>query len=156
MDPHAVPLVWHPPATFDPDAPGLGFPTLDGVSHRVIFDPSPSKANVDEGGDGKYESLLHGNFCHGPSFVVVGDHIVARWSNHTKDEGAPGSRTIARVGRFIDDGDEIDWGGSESYVELARTRNIGCVFITDDTLENPWNTLPEYWEDEVAFVAGRR
>ncbi len=44
----------------------------------------------------------------------------------------------------------------ESYVELARTRNIGCVFITDDTLENPWNTLPEYWEDEVAFVAGRR
>jgi len=119
MDTRTAPLVWHPPSTFDPDVPGLGFPTLDGVSHRVIFDPAPSKANVDEGGDGRYESLLHGNFCHGPSFVIIGDNIVARWSNHTMDEGGPGARSIGRVGTFVNDGDEIDWGGQESFVELA-------------------------------------
>lgn len=44
----------------------------------------------------------------------------------------------------------------EDYVNLARSRNIGYVFITDDVLPNPWDTLPAYWEDEVAFVAGKR
>jgi hypothetical protein len=115
----SAPIVWHPPSTFDPEVSGLGFPQLEGISHRVIFDPAPSKANVDEGGDGKYESLLHGNYCHGPNYVIVGDYIIGRWSNHTKDEGGPGTRAIARLGRFVDDGDEIDWGGPETLVELA-------------------------------------
>jgi hypothetical protein len=39
------------------------------------------------------------------------------------------------------------------YVSLARSRNAGLVYITDDALPNPWNTLPGYWDEEVAAVA---
>jgi hypothetical protein len=39
------------------------------------------------------------------------------------------------------------------YVSLARSRNAGLVYITDDTLPNPWNTLPNYWAAEVDAVA---
>jgi hypothetical protein len=39
------------------------------------------------------------------------------------------------------------------YISLARSRNAGLVYITDDTLNNPWNTLPGYWAGEVDAVA---
>ena len=105
-----APILWIPPDGFDEEAVGLGLPQLEGVSHRIIYNPAPSKANTDEGGDGVYESLEHGTFCHGPNFIIVGDHIVASWSNHTMDESGPGKRSIARVGKIIDGGEEIEWG----------------------------------------------
>ncbi|HEY4417459.1 MAG TPA: spherulation-specific family 4 protein [Verrucomicrobiae bacterium] len=35
---------------------------------------------------------------------------------------------------------------------LAASRNASWVYITDDTLPNPYNTLPSYWTNEVALV----
>jgi hypothetical protein len=37
-------------------------------------------------------------------------------------------------------------------VELAVSRNAGWICITDDTLPNPYNTLPSYWKSEVDLV----
>lgn len=37
-------------------------------------------------------------------------------------------------------------------VDLCRSRNTGWIFITDDILPNPWDTLPAYWTNEVAYV----
>ena len=40
-----------------------------------------------------------------------------------------------------------------SYVDLARARNIGYVYVTNDGGGNPWDTLPTYWGELVAYVA---
>jgi hypothetical protein len=39
-----------------------------------------------------------------------------------------------------------------NYVHLAQARNAGFIFITDDLLPNPWDTLPAYWEAEVSLL----
>jgi len=33
--------------------------------------------------------------------------------------------------------------------DLSRERNAAWVYITDDDLDNPWDSLPSYWDDEV-------
>ncbi len=38
-------------------------------------------------------------------------------------------------------------------IDLALARNAGMVFVTDDSLPNPYDTLPSYWEAEVAKLA---
>jgi hypothetical protein len=39
-----------------------------------------------------------------------------------------------------------------NYVSLAAGRNAGWIYVTDDVLPNPWDTLPAYWTNEVNFV----
>ncbi|MEZ4870261.1 MAG: spherulation-specific family 4 protein [Caldilineaceae bacterium] len=43
-----------------------------------------------------------------------------------------------------------------TYLDLARARNIGYVYVTDDatytTDGNPWDTLPSYWQAEVDYI----
>lgn len=135
-----APITWVPPETFDENIPGIGLPVLEDSEHSIIYDPKPSNANVDEGGDGVYESLVHGTFCHGPTWTRTGDHIVVVWTNHTRDEGGPGERKVARVGRIIDGGRDIDWGGYERFAAVApapipaRRR----VFQTDPDLTFPY------------------
>ncbi|MBK7978317.1 MAG: spherulation-specific family 4 protein [Deltaproteobacteria bacterium] len=41
----------------------------------------------------------------------------------------------------------------QHFVDLAVQRNVGYVFVTDDTLPNPWDSLPPYWTDEVSYIA---
>ena len=37
-------------------------------------------------------------------------------------------------------------------VQLAQARNAGFLYVTDDVLDNPWDTLPTYWETELNLV----
>jgi hypothetical protein len=39
-------------------------------------------------------------------------------------------------------------------VSLARERHVANVYVTDDSLPNPWDTLPPYMDQEVALLAG--
>ena len=39
-----------------------------------------------------------------------------------------------------------------NYVGLAVSRNAGWIYITDDVLPNPYDTLPAYWTNEVNLV----
>jgi len=39
-----------------------------------------------------------------------------------------------------------------NYVTLAAGRNVGWIYVTDDNLPNPWDTLPAYWTNEVNFI----
>lgn len=34
-------------------------------------------------------------------------------------------------------------------LDLAKARNIGCVYVTPDKGGNPYDTLPSYWTEEV-------
>jgi len=36
-----------------------------------------------------------------------------------------------------------------NYLDLAVARNAGQVYITNDVLNNPWDTLPSYWDAQV-------
>jgi hypothetical protein len=39
-----------------------------------------------------------------------------------------------------------------NYVGLATSRNAGWIYTTDDTLPNPYDTLPSYWTNEMNLV----
>jgi Spherulation-specific family 4/PEP-CTERM motif len=39
-----------------------------------------------------------------------------------------------------------------NYLDLAVARNAGQVYITNDVMNNPWDTLPSYWEAEVTRI----
>lgn len=41
-------------------------------------------------------------------------------------------------------------------VDLAVRRNVGWIYVTDDTLDDPWDTLPSYWAELVDYVADYR
>ncbi len=38
-------------------------------------------------------------------------------------------------------------------VALAAQRNVGYVYVTDETLPNPYGQLPSYWDQEVAAIS---
>lgn len=40
-----------------------------------------------------------------------------------------------------------------SVIRLARERSVGNIYVTDDTLPNPWDTLASYWSSELSAVA---
>ena len=113
------PIRWVPPPTFDKGKVGLGLPKLEGVTHWLIYDPLPSKCNVDEGGTGRYESLRHGTYSHHQRIVLHEDKFIAYWTNHSKDENGPGQRLLAKVGTFNSDRTDVEWGGDETLVELG-------------------------------------
>ena len=39
-----------------------------------------------------------------------------------------------------------------NYVNLAGARNVGWLYVTDDSGANPWDTLPTYWTNEVNYI----
>ncbi|MBC7805012.1 MAG: spherulation-specific family 4 protein [Akkermansiaceae bacterium] len=48
-----------------------------------------------------------------------------------------------------------DENAMKNAVQLTKKRNAGWVFVTPDTLPNPWDTLPEepYWAAQLAAFA---
>jgi hypothetical protein len=44
--------------------------------------------------------------------------------------------------------------GMQTSLKAVEKKHFGYVFITDDKLPNPWDTLPPYWEEEVRAVQG--
>ena len=49
-----------------------------------------------------------------------------------------------------------DTASMEQAVALSKTRDAGYVYVTDDVLANPYDTLPpaDYWAAELASTAG--
>ena len=40
-------------------------------------------------------------------------------------------------------------------LSLAEQRRAGNVYVTNDVLDNPWDTLPSYWGSELTSLASR-
>jgi hypothetical protein len=40
-------------------------------------------------------------------------------------------------------------------INLSRNRNAGMIYITNDVLANPWDTLPTYWAKEVSIMTAK-
>ncbi|MCM2425005.1 spherulation-specific family 4 protein [Streptomyces sp. RKAG337] len=49
------------------------------------------------------------------------------------------------------------YGTSQSQMQaaitLSKQRNAGYVYVTNDVLDNPWDTLPSYWSAEVTAAS---
>jgi hypothetical protein len=41
----------------------------------------------------------------------------------------------------------------QTRLEQALTKDVGGIYVTDDVMNNPWNTLPTYWQAEVGAIA---
>lgn len=113
-----APIRWMPPPGFDPAQPGLGLPPMKNARHTILYKPKPSNADPADGGNGQYESLLHGTYNHHQQFLVVGEKVIVYWTNHVRDENGPGQRIIAKVGT-IDSYGTLAWGGDETLIEIA-------------------------------------
>ena len=113
------PITWKKPRSFNHGVAGLGLTKFQGAEHWVIYDPKPCRGNLDEGGSGKYESVMHGTYSHHTRIVLYKDKLIVYWTNHSKDENGPGQRVLAKVGTFNEDRAAIDWGGDETAVEIA-------------------------------------
>lgn len=46
-----------------------------------------------------------------------------------------------------------DAAAMQAVIARARAMNVGHVYVTDDDISNPWDTLPSYWAAETAAVA---
>jgi hypothetical protein len=42
--------------------------------------------------------------------------------------------------------------GMLADVQIAPSYNVGAVYVTDQTLPNPYSQLPSYWDQEVAAI----
>ncbi|MDR0901216.1 MAG: hypothetical protein LBM92_00405 [Opitutaceae bacterium] len=114
------PVVWDAPASFDLDGAGHGLAQLPGVRAETLFEALPSNAAVEDGGDGRYESIRHGTYSHGARAVVLGDKIIVYWGHHARDENGSGARILARWGTLSPDRSSVDWGSVETnLVEVA-------------------------------------
>lgn len=49
--------------------------------------------------------------------------------------------------------DQASAAGMMADVDRARGFNAGAIYVTNDVLNNPWDTLPSYWNDLVAKAA---
>lgn len=112
-------LRWVTPPSFDSKLPGLGLEPLTGFEQMTVYEPLVSNADPADGGNGKYESFRHGTYNHHQQIVLSDDFIIIYWTNHVRDENGPGQRILAKVGRFADNGNRIDWCADEEIVELA-------------------------------------
>lgn len=49
-----------------------------------------------------------------------------------------------------------DASSMKKYIDQAISRNIGYIYITDDSPQSqdgdPWNSLPSYWQEEVDYI----
>lgn len=174
------PIRWFPPYSFDRDLEGLGLPLLtNGVTHEIIFDPLLSASNTDLGGNGIYEGVQYGMLNHDAKLVIYHDKFIVHWNSHATDENGPGSRVLARVGTFSPDRTQVNWGGTETLVEvisppaLVKSRlwftdptiidenfPVGGIRIIDDRLyvnggvqaRNGWVNHPKYSNTQTAPV----
>lgn len=38
------------------------------------------------------------------------------------------------------------------YIDMAFQRNVGYIFVTDDIMPNPYDSIPSYWQEEVDYI----
>ena len=41
-----------------------------------------------------------------------------------------------------------------SHIDKAKAHNIDYMYVTDDVdeLDNPWDSLPTFWRDEIDYL----
>lgn len=103
------------------------------------------------------DMVIFNHGTHAPSsyldfsdVMVIFEGSYQQWTDYEPDayvEAYPSNRFAAFIYDVPSPGD------MKTSIDLAMSRHVGNVFITDDALPNPWDSLPSYWKDEVSDVA---
>lgn len=40
-------------------------------------------------------------------------------------------------------------------IDLSRSKNAGFLYITDGVMDNPWDSLPTYWQTELSTITAK-
>ncbi|MCP4371179.1 MAG: hypothetical protein GY797_24150 [Deltaproteobacteria bacterium] len=43
----------------------------------------------------------------------------------------------------------------KAHTDVAVNNNIGYVYVTNDIMPNPWDTLPDFWQEEIEYIASK-
>jgi len=81
--------------------------------------------------------------------AVIFESQSSDWLSYVPDayvENYPPTRT-AMLAYDTPDGDTAC-----SHINLTRQRGIGYVYLTDDSLSNPWDSLPGFWDSQVDCI----
>ncbi len=84
-------------------------------------------------------------------YMNVADHVVIFENNYTAYASTtfPSWITNYNANKFV----HLVYNTPESLltaaINKAKSANAGFVYITNDDLPNPWDTLPSYWNSEV-------
>jgi hypothetical protein len=81
--------------------------------------------------------------------AVIFESQSSDWSSYNPDaylSSYPPNRTAMLAY------DTPDANTACAHIDLARQRGIGNVYITDDVLPNPWDSLPTFWASEIECI----
>ncbi len=86
----------------------------------------------------------------GDTAVIFEDHS-ALWPPYQPDPWVR-NYPAERFALLIHEVPDIET--ARSHIDLAVARNIRYLYLTNDGADgNPWDELPSFWEEEVAYVA---
>lgn len=104
---------------------------------RVVLNPG---THIDE----VYVSTLS------QATAIIYEDAASSWNGYAPDgyvyEYAP--ERFAMLAHSVGDSGQL-----AQLIDLATTRQIAYVYLTDDSLPNPWNSLPGFWSDEINYLA---
>jgi hypothetical protein len=83
-----------------------------------------------------------------PSYMGTADVIVTYEGPAGGHVPAPGWLPAERSARLV-------YGAPEEHaLELARAHEAGYLYVTSQTLPDPWSALPGYLDDELRALMG--
>ncbi|MCO5579960.1 hypothetical protein L7F22_033827 [Adiantum nelumboides] len=76
----------------------------------------------------------------------------SQWSQESWTAAYPRSNfyALAYNTANVNVSNSFDYG---DVIDRAYQQNVGWVYVTDDNLPNPWDTLATYFSDEVTYIA---
>lgn len=82
--------------------------------------------------------------------AVIFEDTGSNWTNYTPDGYVTGypPRRFAMLAHTT-----AGASAMRQAIDLALARNLGYVYVTNDSGSNPWDTLPDYWESLLGYVA---
>lgn len=84
-------------------------------------------------------------------YMTVSDQIMIFEDNYSAYASASFPVWISAypASRFVHLVYQTPQNSLSTAISLAKQRNAGFIYITDDVLDNPWDTLLPYWQTEV-------
>lgn len=81
---------------------------------------------------------------------IIFEGTYSNWVNYTPDAYITNYSSDRFASLVYSAGDVTNM---QIALDLASERNIGYAFITDDSVSNPWDELPSYWNDEINYMS---
>ncbi len=97
------------------------------------------------------QAMLNPGTVPNESYMQVSNQIVIFEDNYSKYLTATFPDWIKKYSadRFVHLVYGTNTSSLSTAINLSKSRNAGYIFITDDSLTNPWDTMPGYWADEM-------